>query len=490
MPIYGRAYEIDVLNKLYNSNRAELLALFGRRRVGKTFLIRQFFIEKEDVVFFNATGAKDGTLKEQIRHFTDQIGVTFLHGIIPETGKNWDEVFKVLTDAINFIPKNKKVVLFFDELPWMATKNSRLLQSVDYYWNQHWSNDDRLKLVVCGSSASWIIQKIIKNKGGLYNRITRKMRLEPFKLNDTKHFLKQSGITLNNEQVLMLYMLTGGIPYYLSRIEPGLSAMQIIEQLAFCRDGVLFEEFDNLFSSLFDDYEGHIKIIKAIAKQRYGIGQNELLKLFGKSLLGGTGQKKLKDLEDAGFIISFKPHFHKRQGKYYRLIDEYTAFYLKWIEPLRDTLQGQALDKGNWVSIQNSPEWYAWLGYAFETVCYKHISEIRRVLSIDPGALANSWRYVPRKEDGKRGAQIDLLFDRRDGAITLCEIKYTKKPFNIDKQYFDILQRKIKVFKDITRTKKQLFMVLISANGLKPTIYSEEIVNGLVVLNDLFCDMA
>lgn len=486
MPIYGRNNEIRILGNLYNSDRPELMALFGRRRVGKTFLIKQFFAGKEDGVLFSVIGAKDGTFREQINHFTDQIGAIFLHGIVPQAGKNWNETFKILTEAIRSVPKDKKVVLFFDELPWMATKNSKLLQNIDYYWNQHWSNDNRLKLIVCGSSASWIIQKIIKNKGGLYNRITRKMHLEPFKLNDSKHFLKQSGVTLNNEQALLLYMVIGGTPYYLSYVEPGLSAMQIIEQLAFSRHGLLFDEFDNLFASLFDDHEDHIRIIRAIANQRYGIGQNELLKSLGKSLLGGTGKQKLKELEEAGFIISFKPHFHKRQGMYYRLTDEYTAFYLKWIEPLREMLQGQALDKGNWLSMQNSPEWYTWLGYAFETVCYKHISEIRKALSIDPGAFANSWRYAPRKGDEGRGAQIDLLFDRRDGVITICEIKYTKNSFVVDKQYAEILQRKIKVFKEKTRTKKQLFMALISANGVKDSMYSEELISGIVTLDDLF----
>jgi len=322
-----------------------------------------------------------------------------------------DETFEILTNAIEQA-HNKKIVLFFDELPWMATRNSRILQAVDYYWNQYWSNDPRIKLIICGSSASWIIHKIIKNKGGLYNRITRKMHLKPFKLNETKHFLQQSGIKLNNEQILSLYMVTGGIPHYLSHIEPGLSAMQIIEQLAFSEEGLLREEFNDIFASLFNDHDDHIRIIKAIANQRYGIGKNELLKKLDKSLLGKKGITILDELEESGFIISFKPHFHKRQGLYYRLIDEYTAFYLKWIEPLKHTLQTQSLDKGNWQSIHNSPEWYSWLGYTFETVCYKHISEIRRALAIDPGAIANSWRYVPRKGDENRGAQIDLLFDR------------------------------------------------------------------------------
>lgn len=486
MDLYGRNDEIEILDQIYNSDRPEFLALYGRRRVGKTYLIKRFFQNKGDAIFFTVTGTKDGAFAEQIKHFTEQIGSTFLHGIVPQVGKNWDETFKTLTEAITHTSADKKIVLFFDELPWMATKNSKILQSIDYYWNQHWSNDPRIKLIVCGSSASWIIHKIIKDTGGLHNRITRRLHLAPFKLHETKDFLENSGIQLNNEQILLLYMFTGGVPYYLSYVEAGLSAMQIIEKMAFSEGGFLLDEFDNIFAALFNDHEDHINIIKTIAKKRHGIGKNELLIALGKSMQGSTGVKKLDELEEAGFIFSFKPHFHKRQGLYYRLTDEYTAFYIQWIEPLRQTLQKQSLDKGNWQSIQNSPEWYNWLGYAFENVCYKHISEIRRALSIDPGAIANSWRYVPRKDDEGRGAQIDLLFDRKDEVITLCEIKYTKNSFVVDNKYAEILERKIQVFKEQTRTKKQIFMTMVSANGIKPTAYSEKLISDIVTLNDLF----
>ena len=316
-------------------------------------------------------------------------------------------------------------------------KNLCFCRALDYYWNQHWSNDKRIKLIVCGSSASWIIHKIINNKGGLHNRITRKIYLEPFTLSDTKRFLENQGIKLKNQQILMIYMVTGGVPYYLSYIEKGLSAAQIIEKLAFTEKGVLLEEFDNLFSSLFDHSEVYIQLIKTIANRRYGIGQRELLQTIGTSVMGSVGIKALKDLEETGFIMSFMPHYHKRQGIYYRLIDEYTYFYLKWIEPIKKTLQRKSLDKGNWQAMQKTPEWHNWLGYAFEAICYKHISAIRKALSISPDAIANAWRYVPRKSEKDRGAQIDLLFDRQDDAITLCEIKYSDDPFVITKEYVE-----------------------------------------------------
>jgi hypothetical protein len=483
--IVGRGKEIDSLEQIFQSNQPEFVALYGRRRIGKTYLIRQFF-KKKEIIFFNVTGSKEGSRTEQLAHFVEQIGVVFYGGASLNVPQTWDKAFHVLTNAINNQDKDKKIILFFDELPWMATKKSRLLQNLDYYWNQYWSNDDRIKLIICGSSASWIIRKIIKNKGGLHNRITQKMRLKCFTLAETKKFLSAKGVKLTNQQVLLIYMVTGGVPYYLINIKKGLSAAQIIEQLVFTEEGILFAEFDNLFSSLFDNAELYIQIVKKIAERRSGIGKRKLLKSIGESAMGGVGKKALEELEEAGFLISFVPHHHRRQGIYYRLIDEYTLFYLKWLEPLKKSLQKKSLDQGNWQAMQTTPEWYNWLGYAFESICYKHISKIREVLKISPGALANAWRYVPRKGSTNRGAQIDLLFDRNDDAITICEIKYTDEPFVITKEYVEVLQRKLDVFKERTRTKKQLFLALISANGIKNNYYAEEMIDGIVTLNDFF----
>ena len=485
MKVISRYEEIEILNEIYNSNKPELLALYGRRRVGKTFLIREFFRSKK-AIFLNITGAKDAPMSEQIAHFTKQVGSIFYSGAKLKSGKNWDETFEILTDAIKTVPKRQKIILFFDELPWMATRNSRLLQNLDYYWNQYWSNDKRIKGIVCGSSASWIINNIVKSKGGFHNRITKQIYLEPFNLQETKIFLKSLRIELNNRQILMIYMVTGGIPYYLSYVKKGLSAAQIIEKLAFSKKSILSEEFDYLFASLFDDHDAYIEMARILAKRHYGMGKRELLKALGVSFVGQGGIKKLEELENAGFIMSFKPHLHKRQGIYYKLIDEYTLFYFNWIEPIRATLQKKSLEKGNWQVIQNSPGWYSWLGYAFESVCYKHLGQIRKALSISPAAIANTWRYMPRKGTKEKGAQIDLLFDRRDGVITICEIKYTDKPFKIDKQYATTLVNKTEVFINKTRTNKQILIAMISANGLKKTIYSEDIISGVVTLNDLF----
>lgn len=487
MDLVGRNEEVSILERLFGSNKPEFLALYGRRRVGKTYLIRQFFKDKE-AIFFAVTGSKDGPMSEQIRHFTQQISKVFLGGLELTPGKNWDETFEKLTKAFDHAPKNKKLVLFIDELPWMATRKSRLLQSLDYYWNQFWSNNPFVKLIICGSAASWIIHKIIKNKGGLHNRITEKIYLEPFQLIETKQFLHGMGIRLTHRQILLIYMVTGGVPYYLSKVKKGITATQLIENLAFSKKAFLLEEFDDLFNSLFGDGDGYVQIVKTLSKNPYGIVKRKLLETVEAAIVGGSGIKKLRELEETGFIMSFKPLYHKKKGVYYRLTDEYTLFYLKWVEPARESLQNQSLASGYWQAIQNTPEWYSWLGYAFETVCYKHLSVIRKALSINPSAMASSWRYTPRKGGEERGAQIDLLFDRKDDAITLCEIKYTDEPFLLTKEYVDVLNRKMAVFKEQTRTKKQLFLNMISASGLKNNFYAEEMISGLVTLEDLFSE--
>lgn len=482
--IVGRNEEIQTLNAFLESDRPEFLAIYGRRRIGKTYLIRSFF-EDKDVIFFNTNGAKDGSIKEQIAHFTKQIGDVFYHGAQLKAGKNWDKTFDILTDAFKTV-KDKKIVLFLDEFPWMATKNSKLLQALDYYWNQYWSVNPKIKLIICGSSASWIIDKIVNNKGGLHNRLTRNIKLEPFNLKDTKEYLSKMGIKLNNEHILNIYMIMGGVPYYLSKLEKGYSAVQNIEKLAFRKKSFLLEEFNNLFSSLFEDHETNIEIIRMIAESRYGIGQEDLLKSMGKALHGKTGLKKLKALQDANFIISFKPHLHSKKGIYYKVIDEYTLFYFHFIEPIKNTLLERNLTKGYWDKKYNSPEWSSWSGYAYEAICFKHLSEISAALDLSPTAIPTTWRYVPRKNAREQGAKIDLLFDRDDNAITICEIKYTDEPYSISKAYAEKLQQKINVFQTVTRNKKQIFLAMISAAGIKESIHSKSMIDNEVILDDFF----
>lgn len=485
MGIIGRTEESKILDSFLSSNSPEFLTLCGRRRVGKTFLIKEYFFRKK-IVFFNITGEKDAPMQNQIKHFTSQISKVFYHGVELKNKKNWDDTFELLTKAMDSVSKNQKIVMFFDEFPWMVTQNSRLLQCLDYYWNQHWSNDKRIKLIICGSSASWILDNIVNNKGGLHNRITRDVYLEPLKLDEVKSFLKDKGIFLSNKQLIEIYMCMGGIPYYLSKIEKGYSATQVIENLAFRKKGFLLKEFDNLFSSLFKDSEIFVEIIKKVSSHRYGIGKRQLLEAMGKKLVGKGGIEKLHALKITGFLVDFKPLFHKEKGIYYKVIDFYCLFYFHWIQPIKDTLLEKSLVKGYWDKIKKQANWYSWAGLAFEAVCYDHLPQIIHALNLSQTAMPSTWRYVPRKDTNDHGAQIDLLFDRDDDAITICEIKYCDELFVLTKEYYIKLQKKLEIFRKITKTTKQLFVCLITTYGLKKNQYSEELITNIVVFNDLF----
>jgi hypothetical protein len=482
--IIGRVQEQETLNHLLRSKKAEFLALHGRRRVGKTFLIRNFF-HNPSCLFFHCTGIQNGSLKDQLKEFARQVGETFYHGVTPAFSQNWLDAFDILNKSIEGIPKSQNIVLFFDEFPWMATKRSKLLQALEYYWNRYWSHNSRIKLIICGSSASWIIDKIINNQGGLYNRVTQTMRLDPFSLSETKDYLASLGIRLNHRQILDLYMVLGGIPHYLAHVKRGRSSHQNINEMCFQKNGPLVEEFNRLFRSLFKESATYINLVRIIAKSREGVSQNEISRV-SKVSRGGSITKQLKQLEDAGFILSFLPHMHQEKGIYYKVIDEYTLFYLYWIEEYLKSTRRQDQSRGYWVSKAQTPSWKSWAGLAFEAVCHKHVAQIREALAIDPGAQAVSWRHQPRSKKGLGGAQIDLLFDRPDGAITICEIKHSDRPFLIDNDYAQVIERKIEIYKQQTRTKKQTFFAIIASSGLKPNKYSEEIGASQASLEDLF----
>ncbi|MGR3911718.1 MAG: ATP-binding protein [Candidatus Rhabdochlamydia sp.] len=482
--IVGRLREQKLLKYFFYSKKAEFIAVYGRRRVGKTYLIKNF-IGSLPCTFSHVTGLQKGSLKEQLKEFAKQIGDTFYQGasIVPRV--NWIDAFEDLTQAMSKIPKDKKVVLFFDEFPWMATPRSKLITALELYWNRYWVFDDRLKLIICGSATSWIIENIINNKGGLHNRVTRTIQLKPFSLYETESFLKENQIHLTRRQILDLYIVLGGVPLYLSFIRKGFSANQCIDELCFQSDGPLVKEFVRLFESLFEDAKPYMELIRIIAKHRYGIGQAALItesKLPG----GGRTVRRLQQLEEAGFITSLVPYGRKDKGVYYVIDDEYGLFYLYWIEPSLKFIAKKSINEGFWSSQSKALAWKIWAALSFESICYKHIDQIRKALKIDPGAVAGTWRFIPKARQIEVGAQVDLLFDRPDESITLCEIKYSNHPFAIDKTYAKELLRKVEVFRQQTKTEKQLFLCMITTMGLQPTMYSEEIITHQATLDDLF----
>lgn len=478
--IIGRKQELKLLDKIYNSKEAEFVIVYGRRRVGKTYLIREFFSNKK-CKLLHATGLQHGTQKKQLKKFTEAISETFLDNIPIETPKNWGDAFNVLHKQIL---KNKgKIIIFLDELPWMATRKSGLLEEIDYYWNRNWSKIKNVILIACGSSASWLIRKIINNKGGLHNRVTCSINLLPFNLSETQDFLKSRNINLNQKNILSLYMALGGIPYYLKYVEKGLTAQQNIQNIFFIKKSPLKDEFNKLFESLFEHAESYIELIKLISKRKEGVRREQLRLEAEHSSGGGRLSKRLQDLKDVGFIEENIP-FGRSKGEYYKLIDEFCLFYLKWI----DIKKHIKFTEGYWLDQSQRPSYYAWSGYAFEAVCIKHLNQIVSALNIKASGQVCGWRFIPRKKDFN-GAQIDLVIERNDDAITLCEIKYTDQKFIMDKQYANNLQNKINIFKEKTKTNKQLFMAIVSANGVNESKYLLNLIDGgIVTLNDLFKD--
>lgn len=480
--LIGRNTEIKRLEKVYRSKEAEFVVLYGRRRVGKTFLIKNFFKNKKGP-FFQVTGLKKGVMKKQLTHFSEVLSTVFSHGVPIKDPNTWEDAFKLLTQFIDTSQSKGKIVLFLDELPWLSTRKSGLLEALDYYWNQYWSNNPNIILVVCGSSASWLIKNIIYNKGGLHNRCTCEIKLDPFNLNQTQDYLSSKGVKLNNNHVVELYMALGGIPYYLNYVEKGLTAAQNIQRIFFDKKAPLHDEFKKLFDSLFSDAKSYVELIKLIAQRKNGISRSELESQSKYSRGGGRLTQRLKQLEQTNFIQFYLP-YDKKHGEYYKVIDEFCLFYMYWMENKRNGVFIQDY----WSQQTQKSIYQVWSGYTFEAICYKHINQIIKALNIKSAESISSWRLITRKKE-MNGAQIDLLIDRNDDAISICEIKYTNKPFIITKTYAEILNKKLSVFKENTKTQKQIFLVLISANGVKENKYFNELISSVVTMDDLFKDI-
>lgn len=329
-----------------------------------------------------------------------------------------------------------------------------------------------------------MLNHLINAKGGLHNRMTKSMLVEPFTLGETKEFFESKKITLTEKQILDVYIVMGGIPYYLDQFKKSLSVTQNIDLICFNKDGLLRTEFPRLFNSLFDMAELNQLLVREIAKYRFGVSLTALAKKISKKT-GGRLQTRLYELEAAGFIQKFLPYGKKKRDHYYRIVDEYTLFYLKWIEP---TVSGKMTPTTNhyWQYLSKSSAWQSWAGYAFESVCHKHMTQIAHALRIDHIAcLAGGWRYIPKIGEKETSVQIDLLFDRADDAISICEIKYSAQLFLVNKNIAKEFLQKIELFQERTKSQKQLFFVLITPVGLKKNAWSEALIHQVVTLSDL-----
>ncbi len=478
--IIGRCDEQKLLKNRFKTKEAEFLAVYGRRRVGKTFLIRNT-IQEAEVESIEVTGLKDGTLQQQLEVFVRAFTKTFSPKYTLAIPTSWMQAFEMLTLSI---PEKKPFIIFLDELPWLATAKSGFLQALDHFWNTEWVNRPNVKLIVCGSAASWILDHVVNARGGLHNRLTATILLKPFTIHETAEFLASRSFRINTMQILDLYLIMGGVPFYLKALEKGLSVMQNINQLCFTANGLLYGEFERLYSSLFKNSDAYIEIIRVVAQQSQGVDLHTLEQHLKLSASGGTLTKRLQELEAAGFMISFIPYGREKKGVFYRVIDEYTLFYLRWIEPVMNRIKLTSSQSNYWQSKCQTPSWKSWVGYAFEAFCYKHIDQIVHALKIHSGFEVGTWRYLPKSKEEK-GTQIDLLLDRDDGVINVIEIKYSQKPFRITKQYATQLADKVEIFQEQMNIKKDIYLTMITANGLVPNDYVDELISNEVCLDEL-----
>lgn len=462
--LIGRYEEIDILKEKQMSLKSEFIALYGRRRVGKTFLIRSVF---EGQITFQLTGIANATLGQQLANFNVSLQEQHWDKKRSEA-TDWLEAFQQLKKVVEK-SKQKKKIIFFDELPWFDTTHSGFIPALEHFWNSWASARRDVLLIVCGSAASWMINKLINNKGGLHNRVTQKLKIEPFTLYECREFAKHRKLKLDDYQLLQIYMVLGGVPFYWDSLKKGLSAAQNINKLCFEFNGLLLTEFQNLYKSLFAKASRHEAIVGALAKRSKGLTRDEISKVSGLANGGGL-TRLLSELEESGFIRKYVPFGKVSRDSLYQLSDFFSLFNQKFIK-------GQKrFPKNYWLKQVDNPRNRAWSGYAFEQVCLAHETQIKKALGIS-GIETESCAW--RSSKGSGGAQIDLLIDRRDGVINICEMKFSVAPFVIDKKYDVELRNKSAVFKAETGTRKSLFLTMITTHGLKQNIYSGNIQNDL-----------
>lgn len=461
----GRTEEIEIINKLLTSGQPEMLAVIGRRRVGKTFLVRETLKSKID---FELIGLKDGTVELQLQNFQLQLARTFENVVFQHPVKNWLEAFENLIQCLQTLPKSKKTVLFFDEFPWLDGQKSGFKTAFTHFWNSYASQKNVL-VIICGSAATYMIDKVLNDKGGLHNRVTKYINLQPFTLKETEMFLKQKDIHLNSYQIVQLYMVFGGIPHYLNQVEKGLSAAQNIDKHCFQANGFLRHEFQNLYQALFNKAERHEELVELLSKKTSGLTRQELADQSSMSN-GGGFTKVLNELEQSGFIQSLHPFGKKSKDKIYRLTDYFSLFYFKFMVPAKNP------EAGYFMTLQATQSFKSWCGYAFENICLQHVSQIKKALGIH-GIYSENYSFYQSKTDEKEGAQIDLVIDRKDGVINLCEMKFYEGPYPFSvKDAEKIMKQKI-AFKAGTKSRKQLFSTWISTYGITENQHSLGVVD-------------
>jgi len=467
--IIGRREEIDRLKRYMGSSCSEFVAIYGRRRIGKTFLVRELF---EEQFTFRVTGKENASTADQLENFGFALGRFF--GCTDMPG-DWSQAFRMLSAYIEQENTTCEKLIFIDELPWFDTYGAKFVSALEHFWNDWAAYRRDIKLIVCGSATTWMLDNVVNSRGGLHNRTTHTILLSPFTLHETEQYFHAFGFPYERQELIECYMAVGGVAYYLSLFEQDKSVAQNIDSLCFTRGGELVDEFQKLFKSLFKKTDNHLAVIAAMYKKGMGMTR---LGIIEEAHLPNNGNltRLLRELEECSFIRSFIPYKRSKKDRLYQLIDPFTLFYLRFMK------ENNPLMKGYWQKMQTTPAFASWCGHAFEIVCLNHLEQIVRALGID-GTINTpcSWIYrVPRTvleddeadEDLKHGAQIDLLIDRSDKTINICEMKYSQEEYEITKSYDTLMNRRIRTFRKVTNTRKSIISTFITPNGLLDNVYA------------------
>jgi len=456
--IVGRKKEVALLQRIVDSGASEFVAVYGRRRVGKTFLIKEFF---NNTFTFYFSGSENATMKTQLTNF--QIAFQNYFNMAIPTPNSWTVAFEMLRKELSRSRKRGRKVIFIDEMPWVASMGSNFIQAFEYWWNSYGASKPDILLIVCGSSTSWMLDKIIKNRGGLHNRVTRQISLQPFSLKECEEFTIHQKNMLDRNQILDYYMIFGGVPYYWSHLDKSIGLPHNIDNLFFTNAPALKDEFTKIFNSLFKHSEKYIKLIIALGEKRIGLTREEIVDVSNLAD-GGSITKMLDELEQCGFIRSYYAFGKKQRNKTFQLIDLFSLFYLNFIHNKNNN------DEHFWTNNFRTAAHNNWRGYAFEQVCLLHIPQIKNKLGISGVSTTYSaWRSVD--ENANNPVQIDLVIDRNDHIINLCEMKYSKDEYTITKEYNELLRKRYALFSEETKTRKTIHTTMITTYGVKHNTY-------------------
>lgn len=477
--IVGREREQQLINECCQSGKAELVAVYGRRRVGKTYLVRRMF---DNHFAFSFTGMYEASKVVQLEQF--RISLQECSGRPVPKLKDWFEAFRALRQHLETLSRQRQIIVFLDELPWMDTPKSNFLQAFGYFWNTWASTVDNLKLLVCGSATSWMLSHLIGDKGGLYGRVTRQINLSPFSLAETDLFLNDvKGMALDHQQVLEVYMILGGIPYYLNMLEKGQPLDVCVDRLFFAQGAPLKGEFEFLFRSLFSNSKNYRRVVEVLSTKMKGMTRKELVSLLKMKEGGGMLTGILDNLRSCDFIRKYVAIGKSERDALYQLTDLFSLFHLRFVA------NNNGQDEKFWSNLRNNGSRNAWSGYAFEQVCFHHVRQIKKALGIS-GILSNvcSWSSLPFMDASGakwKGGQVDMLIDRADGVINLCEMKYAHDEYVIDADYSQRLRERASSFRVATKTKKTIWHTFVTTYGVKRNQYAG-IVNSEVTTDDLF----